>query len=209
MKKENIKPKKNEIKILLLGDTGVGKTSIFKRYLENKYEGNKTATVGVDFSTRNFKYKNENYIIQIFDTAGQERFKGITKSYFHMSEYYFVVFDLTNKNSLDAIPSWLELLKEEKENPKYIILGNKDDLKNKQISEDEINNVLENLDNININGEKFLRVSAKNGNNIENAFKYMIDVFNNDNIENKGENNNAKLTKTNLQKKNSNAKCCK
>ena len=209
MKKENIKPKKNEIKILLLGDTGVGKTSIFKRYLENKYEGNKTATVGVDFSTRNFKYKNENYIIQVFDNAGQERFKGITKSYFHMSEYYFVVFDLTNKNSLDAIPSWLELLKEEKENPKYIILGNKDDLKNKQISEDEINNVLENLDNININGEKFLRVSAKNGNNIENAFKYMIDVFNNDNNENKGENNNAKLTKTNLQKKNSNAKCCK
>ena len=209
MKKENIKPKKNEIKILLLGDTGVGKTSIFKRYLENKYEGNKTATVGVDFSTRDFKYKNENYIIQVFDTAGQERFKGITKSYFHMSEYYFVVFDLTNKNSLDAIPSWLELLKEEKENPKYIILGNKDDLKNKQISEDEINNVLENLDNININGEKFLRVSAKNGNNIENAFKYMIDVFNNDNNENKGENNNAKLTKINLQKKNSNAKCCK
>ena len=189
MIKENIKPKKNEIKILLLGDTGVGKTSIFKRYLENKYEGNKTATVGVDFSTRDFKYKNENYIIQVFDTAGQERFKGITKSYFHMSEYYFVVFDLTNKNSLDAIPSWLELLKEEKENPKYIILGNKDDLKNKQISEDEINNVLENLDNININGEKFLRVSAKNGNNIENAFKYMIDVFNNDNNENKGENN--------------------
>ena len=209
MKKENIKPKKNEIKILLLGDTGVGKTSIFKRYLENKYEGNKTATVGVDFSTRDFKYKNENYIIQVFDTAGQERFKGITKSYFHMSEYYFVVFDLTNKNSLDAIPSWLELLKEEKKNPKYIILGNKDDLKNKQISEDEINNVLENLDNININGEKFLRVSAKNGNNIENAFKYMIDVFNNDNNENKGENNNAKLTKINLQKKNSNAKCCK
>ena len=209
MKKENIKPKKNEIKILLLGDTGVGKTSIFKRYLENKYEGNKTATVGVDFSTRDFKYKNENYIIQVFDTAGQERFKGITKSYFHMSEYYFVVFDLTNKNSLDAIPSWLELLKEEKENPKYIILGNKDDLKNKQISEDEINNVLENLDNININGEKFLRVSAKNGNNIENAFKYMIDIFNNDNNENKGENNNAKLTKINLQKKNSNAKCCK
>ena len=193
MKKENIKPKKNEIKILLLGDTGVGKTSIFKRYLENKYEGNKTATVGVDFSTRNFKYKNENYIIQVFDTAGQERFKGITKSYFHMSEYYFVVFDLTNKNSLDAIPSWLELLKEEKENPKYIILGNKDDLKNKQISEDEINNVLENLDNININGEKFLRVSAKNGNNIENAFKYMIDVFNNDNNENKGENNTLLL----------------
>ena len=112
-------------------------------------------------------------------------------------------------DSLDAIPSWLELLKEEKDNPKYIILGNKDDLKNKQISEDEINNVLENLDNININGEKFLRVSAKNGNNIENAFKYMIDVFNNDNNKNKGENNNAKLTKTNLQKKNSNAKCCK
>ena len=212
MKKENIKVKKNEIKILLLGDSGVGKTSIFRKYLENKYEGSKTATVGVDLVTKNFKHKNENYIIQLFDTAGQERFKGITKSYFHMSDYYFVVFDLTNKISLDSIPGWLELLKEEKENPKYIILGNKDDLKKNQIPEEEINEALETLNNININGEKFLKVSAKSGKNIDYAFKYMIDVFNNnnDNNENKEENINAKLNKKiNNKQNNPNVKCCK
>ena len=212
MEKGKIKDKKNEIKILLLGDSGVGKTSIFRKYLENKYEGNKTSTVGVDLVTKDFKYKDENYTIHLFDTAGQERFKGISKSYFHMSDYYFVVFDLTNKISLDSIPGWLELLKEENENPKYIILGNKDDLKKNQIPEEEINEALENLNNININGEKFLRVSAKSGKNIDYAFKYMIDVFNNnnDNNENKEENINVKLDKkkNNIQN-NSNVKCCK
>ena len=211
MEKGKIKDKKNEIKILLLGDSGVGKTSIFRKYLENKYEGNKTATVGVDLVTKNYNYKNENYTIQLFDTAGQERFKGITKSYFHMSDYYFVVFDLTNKISLDSIPGWLELLKEEKENPKYIILGNKDDLKKNQIPEEEINEALENLNNININGEKFLRVSAKSGKNIDYAFKYMIDVFNNnnDNNENKEENINVRLNKRkNNVQNNQNVKCC-
>ena len=211
MEKGKIKDKKNEIKILLLGDSGVGKTSIFRKYLENKYEGNKTATVGVDLVTKNYNYKNENYTIQLFDTAGQERFKGITKSYFHMSDYYFVVFDLTNKISLDSIPGWLELLKEEKENPKYIILGNKDDLKKNQIPEEEINEALENLNNININGEKFLKVSAKSGKNIDYAFKYMIDVFNNnnDNNENKEENINVRLNKRkNNVQNNQNVKCC-
>ena len=209
MKNGNIKDKKNEIKILLLGDSGVGKTSIFRKYLENKYEGNKTATVGVDLVTKDFKYKGENYKIQLFDTAGQERFKGITKSYFHMSEYYFVVFDLTNKISLDSIPGWLELLKEEKENPKYIILGNKDDLKKNQIPEEEINEALENLNNININGEKFLRVSAKSGKNIDYAFKYMIDVFNNNNNENKEENINVTLNKRKNNKQNNKKdRCC-
>ena len=156
MKKETIKGKNKEVKILLLGDSGVGKTSIFKRYIKDEYEGNKTATVGVEFSTKDFIYKNENYKIQLLDTAGQERFRGITKSYYHMGDYYFIVFDLTNKNSLDSLSTWLESLKDEKENPKFIILGNKDDLKNNQIPEDEINKALEKLDNININGEKFL-----------------------------------------------------
>ena len=210
MDKQNKKEKRKEIKILLLGDSGVGKTSIFHRYVKKQFEENKTATVGADILTKEITYKNESYKIHIFDTAGQERFRSITSSYFHMSDYYFVVFDLTNKNSLDSIPDWLQQLKKEKENPKYIILGNKDDIKKNQIPNEEINKTLDNLGTIKINKENFLRVSAKSGKNIDEAFNFMIDVFNNNvNInENKEDNITAKLDKENIQKTNTKMKCC-
>lgn len=210
MDKQNKKEKRKEIKILLLGDSGVGKTSIFHRYCKKQFEENKTATVGADILTKEITYKNESYKIHILDTAGQERFRSITSSYFHMSDYYFVVFDLTNKNSLDSIPDWLQQLKKEKENPKYIILGNKDDLKKNQIPNEEINKTLDNLGTIKINKENFLRVSAKSGKNIDEAFNFMIDVFNNNvNInENKEDNITAKLDKENIQKTNTKMKCC-
>ena len=210
MDKQNKKEERKEIKILLLGDSGVGKTSIFHRYFKKQFEENKTATVGADILTKEITYKNESYKIHIFDTAGQERFRSITSSYFHMSDYYFVVFDLTNKNSLDSIPDWLQQLKKEKENPRYIILGNKDDIKKNQIPNEEINKTLDNLGTIKINKENFLRVSAKSGKNIDEAFNFMIDVFNNNvNInENKEDNIIAKLDKENIQKTNTKMKCC-
>ena len=210
MDKQNKKEERKEIKILLLGDSGVGKTSIFHRYFKKQFEENKTATVGADILTKEITYKNESYKIHIFDTAGQERFRSITSSYFHMSDYYFVVFDLTNKNSLDSIPDWLQQLKKEKENPRYIILGNKDDIKKNQIPNEEINKTLDNLGTIKINKENFLRVSAKSGKNIDEAFNFMIDVFNNNvNInENKEDNITAKLDKENIQKTNTKMKCC-
>ena len=210
MDKQIKKEERKEIKILLLGDSGVGKTSIFHRYFKKQFEENKTATVGADILTKEITYKNESYKIHIFDTAGQERFRSITSSYFHMSDYYFVVFDLTNKNSLDSIPDWLQQLKKEKENPKYIILGNKDDIKKNQIPNEEINKTLDNLGTIKINKENFLRVSAKSGKNIDEAFNFMIDVFNNNvNInENKEDNIIAKLDKENIQKTNTKMKCC-
>ena len=212
MDKQNKSLEKKELKILLLGDSGVGKTSIFHRYLKKKFEENLTATIGADIITKEITYKNEPYKIHIFDTAGQERFRSITTSYFHMSDYYFVVFDLTNKNSLDSIPHWLKQLKKEKENPKYIILGNKDDIKKNQIPNEEINKTLENLGTVKINKDNFLKVSAKSGKNIEEAFNYMIDIFNNNNVntinENEEDNTTAKLDKKNLQKTNKKMKCC-
>ena len=133
MSKQNEKDQKKELKILLLVDSWVGKTSIFQRYFENKYKENSSATVGVDFLTKEVKYKNEKYIIYIFEKAGQESFKSIISSYYNMSDYFFVVFDLTNENSLISIPNWIQQINDAKKNPKYIILGNKDDLKKFQI----------------------------------------------------------------------------
>ena len=172
--KENV-PK--EIKVLLFGNSGVGKTSIFTRFYNNKFDGNVNSSVGVDFQTKVIKHKNKEYSIHLFDTAGEERFRSVTSSYFHMADYFMLVFDLTNKNSLNAIPEWIESLKENVEKPKFMILGNKSDLERNQIQDDEINDVLEGKDNFKINGENFMKISAKNGKNINEAFDYLLDLI--------------------------------
>ena len=172
--KENV-PK--EIKVLLFGNSGVGKTSIFTRFYNNKFDGNVNSSVGVDFQTKVIKHKNKEYSIHLFDTAGEERFRSVTTSYFHMADYFMLVFDLTNKNSLNAIPEWIESLKENVEKPKFMILGNKSDLERNQIQDDEINDVLEGKDNFKINGENFMKISAKNGKNINEAFDYLLDLI--------------------------------
>ena len=184
-KEKNEVPK--DIKILLFGNTGVGKTSIFKRYYENKFDGNYNSSIGIDFQTKVIKHKNKSYSIQLFDTAGQERFRSITSSYFRMAEYYMLVFDLTNKNSLNAVPDWIESLKEFIDKPKYIILGNKSDLERNKIPDDEINDVLEGQDHFKINDENFIKVSAKTGENIKEAFKYLLDIVEQNSDENKDE----------------------
>ena len=183
-----------EIKILLLGDSGVGKTSIFKRYTNYEFKGNYNSSIGVDFQTKIIERKKKKYKLHIFDTAGQERFRSITKSYFNMGEYFFVIFDLANQNSLNSIPIWVEQIQEIKENPIFIILGNKKDLKNKLISDEEIYEVLEtiNKNTFEVNDKNFLKVSAKEGKNIDEAFDIMIDLYelnvnNNQNVvENEG-----------------------
>ena len=166
-----------EVKLLLCGNSGVGKTSIFKRYYENKFEGNYTTSIGIDFQTKEIKYNDKLYSVHLIDTAGEERFRSITSSYFRMAEYYLLVFDLTNKNSLMALSSWIESLKEHIEKPKYIILGNKSDLEKNLIPEQEINEVLNDKENIKINDENFIKVSAKTGENINKACEYILNII--------------------------------
>ena len=166
-----------EVKLLLCGNSGVGKTSIFKRYYENKFEGNYTTSIGIDFQTKEIKYNDKLYSVHLIDTAGEERFRSITSSYFRMAEYYLLVFDLTNKNSLMALSSWIESLKEHIEKPKYIILGNKSDLEKNVIPDEEINEVLNDKVNLKINDENFIKVSAKTGENINKTFEYVLNII--------------------------------
>ena len=129
------------IKILLLGDTYVGKTTIFQRFCDATVDKNSISTIGVEFKVKNYKYNNKDYQIQLFDTAGQERFKSITEAYYRMGDAFFFVFDLTNQDSLNALDDWINKVNETIENPLYIILGNKDDLK-EQIPKETIENFI-------------------------------------------------------------------
>ena len=165
--------KQNLIKILLLGESNVGKTTIFQRFCLNTVDKNAISTIGVEFKVKNYKYNNKDYQIQLFDTAGQERFKSITEAYYRMGDAFFFVFDLTNQDSLNVLDDWINKVNETIENPLYIIIGNKDDLK-EQIPKESIENFINKYKDKNI---PFIKTSALKNKNIDKAFETIIDIF--------------------------------
>ena len=169
--------KMNDIKLILLGDVGVGKTSIMQRIAKNKYEDTKDATIGIQYEIKIIKYKDKSYRIQLFDTAGQEKYKSIINSFYRLGNGFFVVFDLTNESSLNSVKNWIKEIQEKSPEPDpiIIILGNKNDLENIRISEDIIKKKLENYSN-----KIYIETSAKANTNITHAFEQMIDLIEKD-----------------------------
>ena len=190
MKKMKNEPESTEYKILLLGESNVGKTTIFNRYISNTVEKNVSSTIGVDFETKTLEHKGKKYIIKLFDTAGQERFQGITRSYYHMGDGFLIVFDLTNEHSLKMVQKWVDSIKEEINDCKFLILGNKSDLKDNFIPNNIIDEYLKNYKNI------FIKTSALNNKNIDEAFKCLLDLLGNEEI-NLDDNKEPEIKKTN------------
>jgi len=119
-------------KFIIIGDSGVGKSCIVQRFLENKFSDDQENTIGVEFGTKVMDVKDKQIKLQIWDTAGQEAFQSITRSYYRSSAGALVVFDLTNRASFENCVKWLEEVSNHG-NPEMVItlLGNKCDLENK------------------------------------------------------------------------------
>ena len=158
------------LKILILGDSGVGKTSILIKYINNKFDESHIATIGVDYMDKTIKYKNINVKLQIWDTSGQEKFRSIARNFYRNSDAIFLVFDLNNKDTYDNIKQWINDVEEHCPNIKKILLGNKSDLE-KNVSEEIIKNFAKE------NNLQYFETSAKNGTNIKEAFKAMVDLL--------------------------------
>lgn len=157
-------------KILLIGDSGVGKSSLMRKYINNEYNESYISTIGVDFSIKTLNIDNKKIKIQIWDTAGQERFKTIISSYYRGAHGILVVFDITNKESFQNITNWLqEIEKYKKDDIEIIIIGTKNDMMYKR--EVDITSI---SDFINKYKYTYIETSAKNGNNVENAFIKII-----------------------------------
>ena len=154
-------------KIILVGDTSVGKTNIINKYIKNEFREDFYATIGVEFSHKQFKVDNHKIKAQIWDTAGQERYRAITSSYFKGSDGCFIVYDITNEISFDNIEKWYELIQNEtgKDIP-VIIIGNKCDLENER--KVPIEKGKEKAKNLNC---PFFETSALQGINIDKAFE--------------------------------------
>ena len=196
-----MKNKDTEIKLMFVGETDTGKTSIFNRLVENKFTEKISASIGVDFKDIPFKYGKKKYSLHLFDAAGQERFRSVIDNFYKMVQGFFIVFDLTNENSLNEVTNWVDTIQNNCTDPKIILLGNKKDLKKKRLDENILNQKLADI----VKQFKYYEISAKDNSNIQDAIKNMIDLIENktpeynikDNPEDKVEEN----TKINVNEK--------
>ena len=157
-------------KILLVGDSGVGKTNIMLRYLNKEFNINTKATVGVEFGSKNIIIDKKVIKGQIWDTAGQERYRAITSSYYKGAHGAFVVYDITLKESFEAVDRWInDLRNNTDERLEIILIGNKSDLEEKrQVTKEEGEEKAKEKE------VAFMETSALNCNNIEKAFNEIL-----------------------------------
>ena len=169
---EDIKDYNYLFKILILGDSFVGKTNMSKRFLKNEFDFGTKETVGVEFGSKNFTMEKGDIVkAQIWDTAGQERYRSITKAYYRGAKGALLVYDITRKITFDNIDNWLIDLKTNGDkNMIIMIIGNKSDLEGqREVSREEAQTKAEQY-NI-----AYLETSAKSGDNINKAFTALIE----------------------------------
>ena len=173
-------------KIVLIGDSGVGKTNILSRFINDEFSETTQATVGVEFGSKIIKKGEKLIKLQIWDTAGQERYKSITSAYYKGSKGAFVVYDISRKSTFDNVDKWIDELKNNGSEDVFIMLvGNKSDLKDKrEISEEDVQKKAQ-LYNI-----AFCETSALEGKNIEYAFESLINEITKKVEKEKEQNNN-------------------
>ena len=121
----------NKQKLILIGDVAVGKTSIINSILGQKFNDEYEPSIGVDFFSKTIKYKGKSIKLQIWDSAGQEKFKSLIPNYIRGASLIILVYDITNKSSFNNLNSWIEFINNY-ESTNIIICGNKIDLKDKR-----------------------------------------------------------------------------
>ncbi|KAM0030590.1 putative small GTP-binding protein [Helianthus debilis subsp. tardiflorus] len=156
-------------KLLLIGDSGVGKSCLLLRFADDSYLDSYISTIGVDFKIRTVEQDAKVIKLQIWDTAGQERFRTITSSYYRGAHGIIVVYDVTDQESFNNVKQWLsEIDRYASENVNKILVGNKCDLvANKVVSTETAKAFADEI------GIPFLETSAKDATNVEQAFMAM------------------------------------
>ena len=165
------KIKLTSIKIALLGDSQVGKTAICQVLKDNKFDDKIISTIGYDKIDKQFKLENGSDIkVVIFDTAGQERFRAAAIQNIRHVHGLVIVFDLTKKPTFDNVAGWLEIVKENFQQPSMVLFGNKSDLPKEEwkVTEQEIKNAEEKYK------LKYFETSAKSNKNLNEGFSYIV-----------------------------------
>ena len=155
-------------KLILIGNSGVGKSCILQRYMKHTFQETYKCTIGVDFLMKSLIINGKTVKLQLWDTAGQEKYKSMVSSYYRGANVALIIFDLTNHISFDALPSWIEnYYKNGPEQKNIILIGNKKDLEvERQVTQEEAETFAE------TNNMIYFETSAKDGENIDYVFNY-------------------------------------
>ena len=183
------------LKILIIGNSGVGKSCLLIRFADDIYQENYIATNGVDFKIKTLDVDEKNVKLQIWDTAGQDRFRNFRESYYRVAAGIAIVYDITDPESFFNINSWLiEVEKNASKNVYKILIGNKCDLDEKRKVTFE-----QGKEFADTHGMKFFETSAKNAHNVEESFITMtreiikINVDKEKNVKNKESDSKVKI----------------
>ena len=150
-------------KIIFIGDAEVGKTAIIYRIIDNSFNGPYEPTIGVDFLTKNITFRGTNIKLQLWDTCGQEKYRGLIPSYIRNTSIVFIIYDVSSKSSFDNIPNWINFIRNI-ENNTLVLCGNKIDLSEREVKKEEGEALAQK------EGIPFFEVSAKTGDGIKNMF---------------------------------------
>ncbi len=200
-------------RLILVGDFGVGKSSIITKFVSDKFNPQHISTIGIDFAIRSIEVDNKPVKLQIWDTAGQERFRVISHAYYRNKDCYILVFELNNMKSFENLKLWIEEIKTitNNDNPLFFIIGTKKDLCNDMFI---VNAYIDQfVKKYNISG--YFETSNKHGTNIEHIFKQIAKVLianeNNNNINNNMNNINNNIlsnSRINVLTSEPSTKCC-
>ena len=195
------------LKYIIIGEPSVGKSNLLMKFANNKFTEDYQATIGVEFGAKNITIDDQIFRIQLWDTAGQENFRSITRAYYKNSVCAMLVYDITNRSSFENLQDWLkDIISQSPKTVLIILLGNKIDLKEKREVEYE-----EGEQFAQKNGLIFMETSAKTGEGVEEIFKKSVQEIKTKISENvydltsescgikKGKTNNISLNKNNKQ----------
>jgi len=162
-------------KILLVGDSGVGKSSMLSRFTEDKFEEKAPATMGVDSKPKIVTVDGKRVKLNVWDTAGQERMGFLTSSYYRGAHGIIIVFDITNAGSFQSVSNWLgEIERYAYDSALKVLVGNKSDLSSREVKADEAQTFAKNELSVD-----YFETSAKEGTNIEMAFLKLAEQMKN------------------------------
>ena len=175
---ESVLPQTNyayayQVKFIIVGDSGAGKSNIILRFTHNEFKGELFPTLGLEYEKKNLIYNNTDYLIQLWDTAGQENFKSITRGYYKGSAVAMIVYDITNEQSFSNVENWIRDCKDSAPSTALLVLiGNKSDLEDKRVISKNSGEELAIENNM-----MFFETSALNGNGVNDAFQKCIEII--------------------------------
>ena len=188
-----------KFKIIVIGESRVGKTSLIKRYTKDQFGGVYLTTVGIDFQDKTIEIEDKKVKLQVWDTAGQERFRNVAKNYFQSSNGFLLVFDITDKESFQKLNDfWMDQLNmHAPKKAKSVLVGNKSDLAGqRQVSIEDAEEFAKD------NNLKYYEVSAKEGTKVVELFFYLAnEIYQSHTYEENNYNKNITLKKEKSKKK--------